>query len=354
MQFSPAILSPCLPSDLDTLTFTEDTAAFNIAVNFYIDGVRAYRGVFFTPTRVFNLRGVASLINDLTDTTTPQLHTLSISYEKNGGAETYVIEGAKYVPCRKRLQLSGYEFFKTSFLTAAASPRLTTVYSTELLSWVNLTAEVEPVNITAEWLTEDDDVVTSSHVFTAAVNNGIASLDVSYYRFYADRPTTANALLRYVVAVGDLRHTYVYDTTADSAAPPRVLAFKNLFGVTDTLLIRGEIVRTDKPEYTSASVYGAVKNYAIESVPTFKANTGRLPDTSLELLADASTARSLWLADSPGIELTLTEADIENSSRYDGTVSGTLTWREAHTDRLLAIGGETGKVFDKTFDITFI
>lgn len=354
MQFAPAILQPCVPSDLDTLIFTEDSAFTTLEVKFYIDGALAYNAHFVPTGRTVTLRGVASLINDLTDQDTQGLHTLSISYKKDGGAETYVIEGAKYVPCRKRLQLSGYEFFKTSFLTAAASPRLTTVYSTELLSWVNLTAEVEPVNITAEWLTEDDDVVTSSHVFTAAVNNGIASLNVSYYMFYADRPTTAKSLLRYVVAVGDRRHTYVYDTTADSAAPPRVLAFKNLFGVTDTLLIRGEIVRTDKPEYTSASVYGAVKNYAIESVPTFKANTGRLPDTALELLADAATARSLWLADAPDIELTLTEAEIENSSRYDGTVSGTLTWREAHTDRLLAIGGKTGKVFDQTFDITFI
>lgn len=354
MQFSPAILSPCLPSDLDTLTFTEDTAAFNIAVNFYIDGVRAYRGVFFTPTREFKLRGVASLINDLTDNTTPQLHTLSISFEKNGGEEIYVIEGAKFLTCRKRLAITGYEFFKTSFLTASAWPRETTVYSTEILSWVNSDGTAESVNIEAEWLTATNDIITSSHLFTSNVTNGISSLDVSPYRFYSAKPAEAVTLLRYTVSAGNRRATYTYDTVADSATQPRCLAFVNLFGVTDTILLRGEIVRTDKPEYTSASVYGAVKNYDTKNVPTFKGYTGRLPDTALELLADAATSSRLWLVDNPGTELTLTEADIENSSRYDGFVSGTLTWRESQTDRRLTIGGDAGKVFDNTFDLTFI
>lgn len=353
MQFSPAILSPCLPSDLDTLTFTEDTAAFNIAVNFYIDGVRAYRGVFYTPTREFKLRGVSSLINDLTDNTTPQLHTLSISYEKNGGAETYVIHGAKYLTCRKRLAKTGNEFFKTSFLTASAWPRETTVYSSEVLSWVNSDGAAESVNIVAEWLTGANDIVTSIHLFTSTVNNGISSLDVSTYRFYSAKPAEAVTLLRYTVAVGNRRAVYTYDTTADSATQPRCLAFVNLFGVTDTILLRGEIVRTDKPEYTSASVYGAVKNYDINLVPTFKGYTGRMPDTALGLLADAASSSRLWLVDNPGTELTLTEADIENSSRYDGFVSGTLTWRESNTERLL-IGGDSGRVFDEQFDFTFI
>ena len=353
MQFSPAILSPCLPSDLDTLTFTEDTAAFNIAVNFYIDGVRAYRGVFYTPTREFKLRGVASLINDLTDTTTPQLHTLSISYEKNGGAETYAIHGAKYLTCRKRLAKTGNEFFKTSFLTASAWPRETTVYSTEMLSWINADGTAESVNIVAEWLTGANDIVTSNHLFTSTVKNGISSLDVSTYRFYSAKPAEAVTLLRYTVAVGNRRAVYTYDTTADSATQPRCLAFINLFGVTDTILLRGEIVRTDKPEYTSASVYGAVTNYDIQCVPTFKGYTGRMPDTALGLLADAASSSRLWLVDNPGTELTLTEADIENSSRYDGFVSGTLTWRESHTERLL-IGGDSGRVFDEQFDFTFI
>lgn len=353
MQFSPAILSPCLPSDLDTLTFTEDTAAFNIAVNFYIDGVRAYRGVFYTPTRVFKLRGVASLINDLTNTTTPQLHTLSISYEKNGGAETYVVHGAKYLTCRKRLAKTGNEFFKTSFLTASAWPRETTVYSSEILSWINSDGAAESVNIVAEWLTGTNDIITSSHLFTSTVKNGISSLDVSTYRFYSAKPAEAVTLLRYTVAVGNRRAVYTYDTTADSATQPRCLAFINLFGVTDTILLRGEIVRTDKPEYTSASVYGAVKNYDIQLVPTFKGYTGRMPDTALWLLADAASSSRLWLVDNPGTELTLTEADIENSSRYDGFVSGTLTWRESNTERLL-IGGDSGRVFDEQFDFTFI
>lgn len=353
MQFSPAILSPCLPSDLDTLTFTEDTAAFNIAVNFYIDGVRAYRGVFYTPTREFKLRGVASLINDLTNATTPQLHTLSISYEKNGGAETYVIHGAKYLTCRKRLAKTGNEFFKTSFLTASAWPRETTVYSSEVLSWINADGAAESVNIVAEWLTGANDIITSSHLFTSNVTNGISSLDVSAYRFYSAKPAEAVTLLRYTVAVGNRRAVYTYDTTADSATQPRCLAFINLFGVTDTILLRGEIVRTDKPEYTSASVYGAVKNYDINLVPTFKGYTGRMPDTALGLLADAASSSRLWLADNPGTELTLTEADIENSSRYDGFVSGTLTWRESNTERLL-IGGDSGRVFDEQFDFTFI
>lgn len=353
MQFSPAILSPCLPSDLDTLTFTEDTAAFNIAVNFYIDGVRAYRGVFYTPTREFKLRGVASLINDLTDNTTPQLHTLSISYEKNGGAETYVIHGAKYLTCRKRLAKTGNEFFKTSFLTASAWPRETTVYSSEVLSWINSDGAAESVNIVAEWLTGTNDIVTSNHLFTSNVTNGISSLDVSTYRFYSAKPADAVTLLRYTVAVGSRRAVYTYDTTADSATQPRCLAFINLFGVTDTILLRGEIVRTDKPEYTSASVYGAVTNYDIQLVPTFKGYTGRMPDTALGLLADAASSSRLWLVDNPGTELTLTEADIENSSRYDGFVSGTLTWRESNTERLL-IGGDSGRVFDEQFDFTFI
>ncbi len=353
MQFSPAILSPFLPSDLDTLTFTEDTAAFNIAINFYIDGARAYRGVFYTPTREFKLRGVASLINDLTDTTTPQLHTLSISYEKNGGAETYVIHGAKYLTCRKRLAKTGNEFFKTSFLTASSWPRETTVYSTEILSWINSDGAAESVNIVAEWLTGANDIVTSSHLFTSNVTNGISSLDVSTYRFYSAKPAEAVTLLRYTVAVGSRRAVYTYDTTADSATQPRCLAFINLFGVTDTILLRGEIVRTDKPEYTSASVYGAVTNYDIQLVPTFKGYTGRMPDTALGLLADAASSSRLWLVDNPGTELTLTEADIENSSRYDGFVSGTLTWRESHTERLL-IGGDSGRVFDEQFDFTFI
>lgn len=353
MQFSPAILSPCLPSDLDTLTFTEDTAAFNIAVNFYIDGVRAYRGVFYTPTREFKLRGVASLINDLTDTTTPQLHTLSISYEKNGGAETYAIHGAKYITCRKRLAKTGNEFFKTSFLTASAWPRETTAYSTEILSWVNSDGESESVTIISEWLTADNDIITSTHAFTSAVNNGISSLDVSTYRFYLAKPSEAVTLLGYKVAAGNRRATYTYDTVADSATQPRCLAFVNLFGVTDTILLRGEIVRTDKPEYTSASVYGAVTNYDTQNVPTFKGYTGRMPDTAFELLADAATSSRLWLVDQPQIELTLIEADLENSSRYDGFVSGTLTWRESNTERLLQVGGDAGRVFQDSFDLTF-
>ena len=155
------------------------------------------------------------------------------------------------------------------------------------------------------------------------------------------------------MAVGNRRAVYTYDTTADSATQPRCLAFINLFGVTDTILLRGEIVRTDKPEYTSASVYGAVTNYDIQCVPTFKGYTGRMPDTALGLLADAASSSRLWLVDNPGTELTLTEADIENSSRYDGFVSGTLTWRESHTERLL-IGGDSGRVFDEQFDFTFI
>ena len=154
----------------------------------------------------------------------------------------------------------------------------------------------------------------------------------------------------YDVTVGQRTMRYRLAPWDADAAPVTTLDFTNVFGLSDSLYIYGEVEEALKPTYTQVVVGGSAYNANVEAQAEFKATTGALNAAEVALIKDVMTAREVWHDDTP---VTITAAEIKGTNAYNTADSATLSWRESQGG-LAVLTPLPVRTFDLTFDATFL
>ena len=253
------------------------------------------------------------------------------------------------IPCRLSTTDSAQIWCSQSFLTVVRGERVTHVSSREYLSWWQSAAGSATLAVTAIWASSSG-VQSENRTMSVDARQGINthSWNVSEWT----PPAAGAVLVRYTVTLGNRAQHYCL---RDVEITPSVLCFLNSFGVYESMTFFGMVERDTKPTRTSAVIGGKTRNYEVESIPTWKASTGELPEGMSGLMDDVVRARRLWLMDGAigDVEVTVTDNDWKRTNASVESLSGTVTWRMASRRQLRARTVQDGRIFDETFDETF-
>ena len=226
---------------------------------------------------------------------------------------------------------------------------MTHAASCEYLSWWQSTAETVTLSVSAVWASSSG-LLTESRTVSVDAHQGINthSWVVSEWA----PPVAGAVLVRYSVTLGSRIQRYCLRAVEHT---PVVLCFLNCFGVYESMTFFGVVERDTKPSRTSAIIGDKTRNYDVESVPTWKASTGELPEGMSGLMDDVVRARRLWLMDGAigDVEVTLTDNEWKRTNTSVDSLSGTVTWRMTSRRQLRARTAQDGRIFDETFDETF-
>lgn len=266
------------------------------------------------------------------------------------------------MPCRQRLYINGADFVQRSFLTMAGGGcKVVPKLASELLVWLPSDEEREqefPVSVRITRLNRATGTVGyNTSVFKAdAYNDELLCYNTSpayivgdldgYGPFGSDTWQS----IGYEVTVGQRTMRYRLAPWDADAAPVTTLDFTNVFGLSDSLYIYGEVEEALKPTYTQVVVGGSAYNANVEAQAEFKATTGALSAAEVALIKDVMTAREVWHDDTP---VTITAAEIKGTNAYNTADSATLSWRESQGG-LAVLTPLPVRTFDGTFDETFL
>ena len=253
------------------------------------------------------------------------------------------------IPCRLSTTDSAQVWCSQSFLTVVRGERMTHAASREYLSWWQPSAGNATLSVAAVWASSSG-VQTESRTMSVDARQGINthSWNVSEWT----PPAAGAVLVRYTISLGNRIQRYCLRAVEHA---PSVLCFLNSFGVYESMTFFGVVERDTKPTRTSAIIGGKTRNYDVESVPTWKASTGELPEGMSGLMDDVVRARRLWLMDGAigDVEVTLTDNEWKRTNTSVDSLSGTVTWRMTSRRQLRARTAQDGRIFDETFDETF-
>lgn len=266
------------------------------------------------------------------------------------------------MPCRQRLYINGADFVQRSFLTMAGGGcKVVPKLASERLVWKPSDEEREqefPVSVRITRLNRATGTVGyNTSVYKAeAYNDELLCYNTSpayivgdlegYGPFGSDTWQS----IGYEVTVGQRTMRYRLAPWDADAAPVTTLDFTNVFGLSDSLYIYGEVEEALKPTYTQVVVGGSAYNANVEAQAEFKATTGALNAAEVALIKDVMTAREVWHDDTP---VTITAAEIKGTNAYNTADSATLSWRESQGG-LAVLTPLPVRTFDLTFDETFL
>lgn len=276
-------------------------------------------------------------------------------------ADSTLLATVSIMPCRQRLYINGADFVQRSFLTMAGGGcKVVPKLASERLVWKPSDEERKqerPVSVRVTYM----DLTTGE---TRRFGSDFRAEE------YNDELLCYNTSPGYIVALeqcgpssGATRQPVGYDVTVGQrtmryrlapwdadAAPVTTLDFTNVFGLSDSLYIYGEVEEALKPTYTQVVVGGSAYNANVEAQTEFKATMGALNAAEVALIKDVMTAREVWHDDTP---ITITAAEIKGTNAYNTADSATLSWRESQGG-LAVLTPLPMRTFDLTFDGTFL
>ena len=265
------------------------------------------------------------------------------------------------MPCRQRLYINGADFVQRSFLTMAGGGcKVVPKLASELLVWLPSDEEREqerPVSVRVTYmdLTTGETRRIGSEFRAEAYNDELLCYNTSpgYIVALEQCGPSSGATSQpvgYDVTVGQRTMRYRLAPWDADAAPVTTLDFTNVFGLSDSLYIYGEVEEALKPTYTQVVVGCSAYNANVEAQAEFKATTGALNAAEVALIKDVMTAREVWHDDTP---VTITAAEIKGTNAYNTADSATLSWRESQGG-LAVLTPLPVRTFDLTFDGTFL
>lgn len=277
-------------------------------------------------------------------------------------ADSKLMGSAKIMPCRQSLYISGADFVQRSFLTMAGGGcKVVPKLATELLVWMPSDEERKqelPVSVrvtmmdlaTGETRRIDSEFRADEYGNELLCYNTSPGYIVGNLEQYGPYTGATRQPVSYDVTVGQRTMRYRLAPWDADAAPVTTLSFTNVFGLSDSIYLYGEVEEALKPTYTQVVVGGSAYNANVEAQAEFKATTGALNAAEVALLKDVMTAREVWHDDTP---VTITAAEIKGTNAYNTADSATLSWRESQSG-LSVLTPLPVRTFDMTFDATFL
>ena len=248
--------------------------------------------------------------------------------------------------CRADISEDAATFCSGRFLSLLMGTKITALGRLEYLHFVGSGIAA----VTAHY----SDGTTGS--FTPTVTQGnddYKTIDVSASNFL----TTGKTLTYYVVTVGSRTQRYNIDFAAPDAAP--ILLFTNSFGVQELLYCTGE--HEVKPEYTRSSAYmdGMMRNYRIEEVRKFEADTGVMNTAMANWADELFRSDEIYICNfynntiNVGKEITIIDSKSERSNLLNAIDRFTFSYRYSQRNNNVLQLQRAGRIFDNTFDNTF-
>lgn len=277
-------------------------------------------------------------------------------------ADGQLLATVSIMPLRQRLYINGADFVQRSFLTMAGGGcKVVPKLATERLVWRPSAEERKlerPVSVrvtymdlnTGETRRVGSEFRAEEYNDELLFYNTSPAYIVGNLEQFGPMSGATRQPVGYDVTVGQRTMRYRLAPWDADAAPVTTLDFINVFGLSDSLYIYGEVEEALKPTYTQVVVGGSVYNANVEAQAEFKATTGALSAAEVALVKDVMTAREVWHDDSP---VTITAAEIKGTNAYNTADSATLSWRESQGG-LAVLTPLPVRTFDETFDETFL
>lgn len=261
--------------------------------------------------------------------------------------------------CKADVNISADDFINRFFLSTLMGAKVTAPGQKEYLHFVTTDEDFVSgdegdqvaVQIYADYV--DSEMKKISNVFEWAVSINAAemqiiTIDVSPLNFVKKGMT----LVAYKVVVGGRTQMFCVSQRYDSEPD---IAFKNSFGLFETLYFTG--TKEDAPEISRSAAYvnGEYRNYHIEENRIVKANTGIIPETMVCLVDELARSTEAYLIEKGeiGRQITITESESKRTNDLDSLFSFQVTYRIAKRNQNILNVFCATRTFDKTFDKTF-
>ena len=261
--------------------------------------------------------------------------------------------------CRADVDMLAGDFIGKFFLSTLMGAKVTALGQKEYLHFI-ITDEdfvsgdegdLVAVQIYADYVDREmkkTSKVVEWNVPINAAEMQITTIDVSPLNFVEKGMT----LVTYKVVVGSRSQTFCVSQRCDSEPD---IAFKNSFGLFETLYFTG--TKEDAPEISRSAAYvnGEYRNYHIEENRIVKANTGIIPETMVCLVDELARSTEAYLIEKGeiGRQITITESESKRTNDLDFLFSFQITYRIAKRNQNILNVFRAANTFDKTFDKTF-
>lgn len=261
------------------------------------------------------------------------------------------------IQCAARINATAEEVVNNCFLTTAVigTKMIPADVKNERLAWynVNQADTYNGVDIEATWVDIDNRQVltTQQRILATEGEDNCYFSAANVAPYLMNPPHTAGAwmLVQYTAIRGARRMSYEIAPHGMGTQEVTQLCFLNIFGQMDSVYFFGRVTHVAKPTYTSARVGSMTCNYKTEIKQTWKAETSNLNDGELALVHDIMQAKQVWWN---GRQVTLTDAEVKNTSEQHEQRTATLTW-QLSTDGMTHEGMLPIRTFDMSFDKTF-
>jgi hypothetical protein len=310
----------------------------NIDVSFRIQGQEPFLTESYSPDRENKIH-----VRELSKLFTPYISKLTLR-------ETFVIgftgDGSATVTtvvlyALTEINVAAADFLNTSFLTLLPCKKITRPEQKEYLS-LSVT-EATPVEISAR----RQSGAWESRTLNVNDLNKVITLDVSPALF--DSPET---LIYYSVSAGKRLFTYYLR----HPFPPEAVQFLflNSFGVKETFIPSGLLLRENKYENSFGTFSGMYRKYDIDLIKEYTVNSGILNEETADWIEEMFTSRDVYLL-SPGgekKEITVTEAKVKRSSARDALPAYEFKYRLSRSNHQEA-DVRNSRIFNDPHNLSF-
>jgi hypothetical protein len=321
-------------------------------VEMSVDGTKIYSEILYPMSGVITLTDLTNLLTSYARQKLKVSLAITITEIDSGDAVSDTAQmSASIIYCKADI-INGTEdedagtFCDAHFLSVLMGSKTTSLGRLEYLHYLGTDA----ATATASY----SDGTTATFTPPAVQGNDVyTTIDVSPNRFTTDGKT----LVSYTVTAGNRAQKFVIDLDQPDAAP--VMLFVNSFGVEELLYCTGK--HKVAPNYTRSSAYieRYKRNYKIEELRKFSADTGYLT------VAEQNWADELFRSDkvrvvnfkdgSPvvGKEITITDSKSEVDNLDETMARFTFDYQYAQDNHNVVDLSRAGRIFDNTFDNTF-
>jgi hypothetical protein len=261
--------------------------------------------------------------------------------------ETFIIQIASYTITTTvlyglcEINAGAADFLASSFLTLLPFEKITLPEQKEYLSLV--VTEATEATIYARRRSGE----TESKTLNINMLNQAVTLDVSP-SIFADPET----IIYYTVTAGDRAFTY-YLRRPSAQNPPQFL-FLNSFGVKETFIPSGLLLRENKYENKTGIFNGRFLKYNIDLVKEYSADTGILNESTADWVEEIFSSRDVYILSPDGEkkEITITEATVKRSSARDALPAYEFKYRPSKANHQ-EYTADRNRIFDDTHNFTF-
>lgn len=252
-----------------------------------------------------------------------------------------------FIRCNTLVNTSASDFINNYFLSPCLKTRQTSRYRFEYINILDLSGNDVAVKASATYFLNGE---LSTLDFDLETINGFAQIDVSPSQFV--RPAMGK-LVFYIISAGNRQMKYnVINHNPDAVG----VKYRNTFNAWDTFYFSGLLVSEFEHTRSTAIVGGVLTTYNIDSVQSFKANTGPLPYGTETLPYELCRSMEIHMIDLEGNsvgELVITDDEIKSDNAPDTINDFEVTYRFADSFTTKINTPKSVKLFDNSFDDSF-